>query len=106
MRDWIHVEDASRLLWLAASAKQAPFEIYNGGHVHSTAREVLSKLAIISGVSLELEFNNETHTGNPRHLVANCLHAHRQLDWTPIVGIDEGLASYGSWFFDEIKNKK
>lgn len=98
MRDWIHVDDASRLLRLAATAKQASYEIYNGGHTHATTREVLAKLAILAGAPVEPVFNNETHIGNPRRLAANCRHACRQLEWAPIVGIDDGLARYAAWF--------
>ena len=98
MRDWIHVEDAARLLRLAATAKQASYEIYNGGHIHATTREVLAKLAILASAPIATVFNNETHIGNPRRLVANCRHACRQLEWAPIVGIDDGLARYVAWF--------
>jgi UDP-glucose 4-epimerase len=98
MRDWIHVDDASRLLTLAATTKQASYEIYNGGHTHATTREVLAMLAIVAGAPVQPVFNNETHIGNPRRLAANCRHACRQLEWAPIVAIDDGLARYAAWF--------
>lgn len=101
MRDWIHIDDAARLLALAATTKQAPYEIYNGGHTQATTREVLARLAIIADGQIHPVFNNETHNGNPRRLAANCRHACRQLEWTPTVDLDEGLARYVSWFVGE-----
>lgn len=101
LRDWIHVDDAARLLALAATASQAPYEIYNGAHTHATTRDVLTKLAIAAGVPAEPLFNNETHVGNPRRLTANCGHARRQLTWTPAVTLDEGLRRYAAWFKTE-----
>lgn len=102
LRDWIHVDDAARLLALAATASQAPYEIYNGAHTHATTRDVLTKLALAADMLAEPLFNNETHIGNPRRLTANCGHARRQLTWTPAVALDEGLRRYAAWFKTEI----
>lgn len=98
LRDWIHVDDAARLLTLAATTPQASYEIYNGGHTHATTQEVLAKLAFVTGAPVQPVFNNETHVGNPRRLAANCRHARRQLEWTPRVAMDDGLARYAAWF--------
>ena len=98
LRDWIHVEDAARLVSLAATSSRAPYEIYNGAHTHATTRDVLTKLAHAAGVLAEPLFNNETHVGNPRRLTANCGHAQRQLAWTPVVRLEDGLSRYAAWF--------
>jgi UDP-glucose 4-epimerase len=97
MRDWIHVEDAARLLCKAACEPQAPFEIYNGGHTQATTRTVLSAIAQSVGTSIPT-FNGETHIGNPRRLTANCRHAHRQLNWEPEIELADGLHRYAQWF--------
>jgi UDP-glucose 4-epimerase len=97
LRDWIHVEDAASLMCAAVSAPQASFEVFNGGHVKATTREVLAALADRSGGS-EPAFTGETHAGNPRRLTANWQHAARQLGWRPQVDLETGLARYVQWF--------
>ena len=97
LRDWIHVDDAARLLCKAAYEPQAPFEIYNGGNAHATTRTILSAVAELVGIALPT-FNTETHSGNPRRLTANCAHARRQLDWQPEVDLSSGLERYIRWF--------
>lgn len=97
-RDWIHVDDAARLLCAAACEPQAPFEIYNGGHAHATTRTVLTTLARHVGSGHEPTFNGETHIGNPRRLTASCAHASRQLTWNPEVDLENGLLRYARWF--------
>jgi UDP-glucose 4-epimerase len=102
LRDWIHVEDAARLLCKAATKPQTAFEIYNGGHSHATTRTVLTALAARAGSALLPTFSGEAHTGNPRRLTANCGHARRKLDWNPSVGLDSGLLRYAGWFKSEL----
>lgn len=99
LRDWVHVEDAARLLCLAATAEgQDAFEIYNGGHSHHTTREVLSTLSGLLGCPTSPVFTGQIHVGNPRRLTANNRHARRQLDWQPLIALDEGLRRYAEWF--------
>ncbi len=103
LRDWIHVDDAARLLCSAAREPQAPFEIYNGGHEHATTRQVLMALARHSGGTATPGFTGETHIGNPRRLTANCGHAQRQLHWNPQVDLKSGLLRYAQWFNSETR---
>ena len=98
LRDWIHVDDAARLLCKAACEPQTPFEIYNGGHAHASTRTVLSSLARHADFTPSPGFNGKTHVGNPRRLTANCGHARRQLGWKPEVGLESGLLRYAQWF--------
>lgn len=98
LRDWIHVDDAARLLCLAAFAPQADFEIYNGGHQHATTREVLSRMAAAARLGREPEFSGQTHTGNPRRLTSNCGHARRQLGWLPTIALEDGIDRYVDWY--------
>lgn len=98
LRDWIHVEDAATLLCAAALAPQAHFDVFNGGHVKATTREVLSRLAAQFDISTQPRFTGTAHTGNPRRLTAECGHAHRQLGWRADIGLEQGLARYAKWF--------
>ena len=98
LRDWIHVEDAARLLVLAGSGQQSTFEIYNGGFEQATTKDVLTRLAAAYGLAGEVTFTGETHKGNPRRLTSDCSHARRLLDWQPRVALQDGLERYSAWF--------
>ncbi len=98
LRDWIHVEDAARLLALAGLTEQASFEIYNGGFEHATTRAMLTRLAGAYGHDRGIVFNNESHKGNPRRLTSDCGHTRRLLNWTPAIRIQDGVERYAAWF--------
>ena len=99
LRDWIHVEDAARLLCSAGiETEQAGFEIYNGGGTHASTADVVAKLTDCLGSTAQPTFSGEVHTGNPRRLTADSGHAHRQLGWAPAVELTQGLTRYAEWF--------
>ncbi|ALT76190.1 NAD-dependent epimerase/dehydratase family protein [Paucibacter sp. KCTC 42545] len=98
IRDWIHVDDAGKLLTLAALCPQPTFEVYNGGFEHASIREILNRLSIFCGHRGGVTFNGETHKGNPRRLTSEHGHAQRLLNWKPEVGLDSGLKRYADWF--------
>lgn len=98
LRDWIHVDDAARLLCAAALTPQSRLEIYNGGHNQATTREVLTLLAQAAATVMTPQFNGEVHKGNPRRLTADCEHTRRLLGWAPQVGLAQGLQRYAAWF--------
>ncbi len=98
LRDWVHVDDAADLLCRAAVIQQNGFQIYNGGHVHATTKEVLTILAQFTNPTLFPMFNNEVHSGNPKRMTSNCSVAHATLDWHPTIGLIEGLKGYVNWF--------
>lgn len=100
LRDWIHVDDAARLLVAAATAEQPRFAVYNGGHEKATTRELLTSLAGLARAAGEVSFTGETHTGNPHRLTASCFRARQLLGWTPQVALAQGLRRYVDWYSD------
>lgn len=98
LRDWIHVQDAARLLVSAALSSRLPFETYNGGHTHATTREVLTRLARAYESTGLPRFSGETHAGNPRRLTADGSRACDALGWKPLVVLADGLVDYVKWF--------
>jgi UDP-glucose 4-epimerase len=98
LRDWIHVADAAALLCAAASAPQARFGLYNGGHEQASTHDLLSALGgLFDGHPVPV-FTGTTHTGNPRRLTADCAHARHQLGWRPLMTLADGLRRYADWF--------
>lgn len=101
LRDWIHVDDAARLLCLAASASGVGHDIYNGGHVRANTREVLTLLAQAGQTGLEPVFSGEAHPGNPRRLTASHERAAAALGFKPQIDLQQGLQRYATWFKTE-----
>lgn len=98
MRDWIHVDDAARLLLLAATWKDAPHSIYNGGHIKATTRQVLSLLANAAQSLSAPAFSGEVHEGNPSRLTACTNRARDELGFECRVDLENGLNRYAEWF--------
>jgi UDP-glucose 4-epimerase len=98
MRDWLHVDDAARLLCAVALVPQSRLETYNGAHQQATTAQVLQELASVSFPGLTPRFNGETHSGNPRRLTADCGHTRRSLSWMPQTELADGLRRYAQWF--------
>jgi UDP-glucose 4-epimerase len=98
LRDWIHVEDAARLLLLAATVPQSSYVTYNGAHTQASTKNILSQLSDLASSQVTPVFNNEVHTGNPKQLTADCQHTRSQLGWKPEVDLEEGLRRYAAWF--------
>lgn len=98
MRDWIHVEDAARLLGLAATLTDAPYGIFNGGHVKATTRQVLSLLANAASSLSVPSFSGEVHEGNPIRLTACTQRARDELGFEAQLGLESGLQRYAAWF--------
>jgi UDP-glucose 4-epimerase len=97
LRDWLHVEDAARLLALASLKQQSIFEVYNGGGEHATVKSVVGELAKVVGHEGEMTFDNKNHQGNPHRLTSNSSHAAEVLGWKPEINLLDGVLRYGLW---------
>jgi UDP-glucose 4-epimerase len=98
LRDWVHVSDAANLLVRAAEARHGGYRVFNGGAHKASTRTVLEMLARTYGVSASIEFTGERHKGNPLRMVSNSSLARTELEWRPLVDLQEGLARYVDWF--------
>lgn len=97
-RDWLHVDDAARLLLAAGHMEFAEIPIINGAAGTGVPiRFVVETLARALGGSAQICFSGISRPGDPVHLVADISGA-RQLNWRPEQTLDEGLALYAEWF--------
>lgn len=101
LRDWIHVDDAARLLVLAGLSSQSTFEIYNGGFEQVTTRDLLTRIGEAYGHDQPIVFNGEINNGNPYRLTSQFSHATRLLDWNPTICLRDGIERYVVWFKDQ-----
>lgn len=98
-RDFLHAEDAARIIALAASAA-APGSavVYNGASgAPVTVRALATKLLEAAGVARDLKFNGKSRAGDPRHLTADVTRLHQGLDFSPSISLEQGLARYVDW---------
>lgn len=99
VRDWVHVDDAARLLAIAADRSAVDCPTVNGGVGEAVrVREVLDVVAHRLGTRAP-EFRGDSRAGDPTRLVADPAGPLRW-GWSATVGWMEGVASYCAWFRD------
>ena len=105
MRDWLHVEDLSSLIYLISKKKsKQKFQIFNAGNQLMSVGEIIEMLAYYMGKKIKPVFNGLESAGNPKHLIANHEKTQEYLDWTPQISLDQGLKKYVSWFLSNRTN--
>ena len=103
-RDWIHVKDAAKLIFLLAESTGTG-EIVNGGTGEvRTNRQILNQMAaLFAGAGQEVAFNQEYREGDPKHYWADTLRS-KEKGWQPEIIIEDGLEEYVEWFRKQRKN--
>jgi UDP-glucose 4-epimerase len=99
VRDWLHVEDAAKLMVMAV--EEATFEcpIVNGGTgIGVCVRDILTELASnLSSPPEGVQFSGAERVGDPPAFVADIsLAAH--WGWQPFVPWRDGVAEYAGWW--------
>lgn len=98
LRDWLHVEDAARLIQLAADhAAAEPWWVNGGTGVATPVREVAACLAHAMGHAVPLSFSGQSRSGDPARLVADTARL-RSLGFAPRWQWPDGVAAYAAWY--------
>lgn len=98
LRDWIHVEDAARVLYLALEKASANGFFLNGGSgIATSVREITEVLCKEWGEGVSPVFSGEDREGDPESLVAN-VEALQSLGFKSKYKWKVGLAEYVAWF--------
>lgn len=96
-RDWMHIEDAVRLMQ-RISRSEEKFNIFNGGAgKRVTVREILELTAKEFGNNQTILFNGTAKKGDPRFYLADMSRA-GALNWKAKVSLEEGIKDYVRWF--------
>lgn len=94
LRDFLFIDDAVRLVGLAATA---PRMILNGGRGEAVSvREAAGTLARALGAEARIGFSGEARAGDPQALVADVSTA-RAAGFQPTVGFEDGVRRYAKW---------
>lgn len=96
-RDWIHVDDAVKLIDVLSCMDEPPL-IVNGGCGNSmTVKNVVELLCKSLNVSSSIIFNGYVKAGDPRYYCAG-QKILKDLAWSPTVSVQDGLTEYVKWF--------
>jgi len=102
-RDWIHVDDAARLLIQSATIADTTAPTLNGGCGEAVEiRQIVRGLADRLGVSQPVAFTGEARAGDPQHYQADITEA-LATGWAPLTNLEDGLAEYAAWFLAQRK---
>jgi UDP-glucose 4-epimerase len=98
LRDWIHVDDVARLLWLVKERCSTDCFVVNGGRgVATSVSEVAGGVIAAWGGSIEAVFDGKGRPGDPASLVADATLA-RSIGFVPEVDLEAGLARVVRWY--------
>lgn len=101
-RDWLHVEDAARLLLSVGISNTSGRFIFNGGTgVGVSTREIVEPIAKAFGGADRAKFTGKRRLGDPIDLVA-CMDHDNALTWQPEKSLDIELQLYINWFIKEV----
>jgi dTDP-glucose 4,6-dehydratase len=103
VRDWIHVNDHCRAVWLAYERGKNG-EVYNIGSDNewSNGELVRKILSIMDKWSAKIEYVND-RLGHDRRYAIDSSKAKEELGWEPLISFDEGLKSTINWYIEKQK---
>ena len=98
MRDWLHIDDASELLFIAGKHASPDCPIVNGGYgIGIPVREVLTEIfACFQRTDLPV-FTGNVRSGDPMHYVAD-ITLTQAWGWSPRTDWRSGVREYVQWF--------
>lgn len=98
VRDWIHVEDHARAVWLALTQGR-PGEVYNiGGKNEQTNRDITEKILALTGANATLIQPVADRLGHDRRYAIDPTKAERELGFSPAIPFDDGLRATVEWY--------
>jgi len=104
-RDFLYVDDAARAAILAAEnyEKSDPINIGSGKEI--SIRELTNLIIKLMNTSLKIKWNIQKPNGQPRRCL-DIEKARKEIEFTTLVDIEEGLKRTIDWYENEYKVKK
>lgn len=98
VRDWLHVEDAAKLLWLCRSACSTKVPCVNGGNgTGNRIAEIASLVTTAWRTDVPVVFSGKSRAGDPVSLLADISNA-RVMGFSPAISVADGIRETVAWF--------
>ena len=98
LRDWLHVVDAAKLLWLVAGNKTLNQPFINGGTgIATSIQNVAQQVVNAWGGSFEIDFSGIARKGDPESLVADITIA-KSYGFSVETLLIDGVSDFVHWF--------
>jgi nucleoside-diphosphate-sugar epimerase len=101
VRDWLHIDDAVRLLWNVVSAEFERPPVVNGGTGEGVATaQVFDMVSDAWGGGHKAHFSGQSRKGDPTYLVADTC-VSKRLGFNASVTLPEGIKEVVNWYKQE-----
>jgi UDP-glucose 4-epimerase len=101
LRDWLHVEDAAKLILIASEHADTRCPIANGGSGHGiSVRELLTCLGSCFSLGTQPKFSGVERPGDPSKYVAD-ITVSKSWGWMPARTLQRGIEDYVDWWKKE-----
>lgn len=98
VRDWLHVEDAAKLLFLATQNASPACPIVNAGSgLGVSVKEILLHIGNQFGFGITPKFSSKLKEGDPNAYIADILKV-STWNWAPKIKWQDGVAEYVDWY--------
>lgn len=98
LRDWLHISDATKLLWQIANDNMQEHLFINGGtSVGTKIKEVAKSIIQYWGAEVSVNFSGEVRKGDPVSLIANTMLA-TSLGFRHEIDFEVGVAEVVEWY--------
>ena len=105
-RDVLHVDDLMNFVKLCINNQTKKFQLYNCGSGESISIKSLVSLIIEkSGKDIKIK-HDLTKPSIKTNFCLDCSLAKKELNWTPIIKLSEGISKTITWWSDNIDPKK
>ena len=100
VRDWIHVDDHVRALWMVLT-RGVPGRVYNVGGASEVANlEMVRAILRLLGKPESLVRHVTDRAGHDRRYAMNAGRLRAELGWTPRHTLEDGLAETIAWYLE------
>lgn len=98
LRDWLHIDDATRLLLTASVSEfESPLILNGATSIGIPNNSVIKEVAYSFNYCKDIIYSGISRLGDPQNLVADITES-KALGWSPNKVFEEELANYVEWF--------
>ena len=99
LRDWIHINDISKMVESLIATSPSNFNLYNGATgIGTSIKDILKSLFTALDSKESATFTGQARQGDPIGYVADISNTRQKLGWEPKIKWQEGVLEYVEWF--------